>query len=245
MAPARGSIRPTEEEGRAAQEAGLRPSKDRASAWRAVVFDIEGVVAHQDAARANEELAQLRPGLSVADLRRTRDQASLYPLWVAYSKGRLTPEVYWSAVLQALGLPPNPSNIERLRDIQRRTWWAQLDRAVLAVAHRLHRLGYRLATLSNSAPEHDANGLARTQLFAVMHFSHLTGRRKPDAAAYLGVLHELGVEPAETVFIDDKPRNVAAAQALGIAAVLFRDAGQLEAALDERGLFGVQRRRTR
>jgi hypothetical protein len=47
---------------------------------------------------------------------------------------------------------------------------------------------------------------------------------KPDAACFELVLARLGASAASTIFIDDSPRNVAAAHALGIFAVLVSPA---------------------
>ncbi|MBV9789394.1 MAG: HAD-IA family hydrolase, partial [Chloroflexi bacterium] len=55
--------------------------------------------------------------------------------------------------------------------------------------------------------------------------------------AYWLALEGLGLEPAETLFIDDKPRNIVAAEALGIPSILFTDAPALEAELQQRGLL--------
>mmetsp|Transcript_25584 Transcript_25584/g.76820 ORF Transcript_25584/g.76820 Transcript_25584/m.76820 type:complete len:244 (+) Transcript_25584:181-912(+) len=48
-----------------------------------------------------------------------------------------------------------------------------------------------------------------------------TGLRKPDPAAYADVLKTLGAAPAECVFVDDSATNCAAAEAAGIASVVF------------------------
>ena len=59
-----------------------------------------------------------------------------------------------------------------------------------------------------------------------------TGVRKPDPEAYLGAARTLGVTPADCLFIDDRPDNVAAARAVGMQAIRFRDTAGLRAALD-------------
>jgi len=46
---------------------------------------------------------------------------------------------------------------------------------------------------------------------------------KPDLSAYTFVLSKLDAEPEECVFIDDSPRNLAPARALGIRTVLVGD----------------------
>jgi 2-haloacid dehalogenase len=52
------------------------------------------------------------------------------------------------------------------------------------------------------------------------------GIGKPDPAIFRLFLERFGLEPGRIVFIDDSPNNVAAAQALGIDAIRFEDAGQ-------------------
>ena len=65
-----------------------------------------------------------------------------------------------------------------------------------------------------------------------------TGVRKPDTEAYLGPCRELGVAPADCLFVDDREPNVAAARELGLDALRFDgDVTALRAALRERGLL--------
>jgi len=64
-----------------------------------------------------------------------------------------------------------------------------------------------------------------------------TGVRKPDPECFLGAARALGVPPARCLFIDDRRANVAAAEAVGMPAVLFTDAASLRAALVARGVL--------
>jgi glucose-1-phosphatase len=52
-----------------------------------------------------------------------------------------------------------------------------------------------------------------------VYASHEIGARKPDAESYEHVLKEMGVRPERTVFIDDLPDNIAAAQKLGMITI--------------------------
>jgi 2-haloacid dehalogenase len=60
---------------------------------------------------------------------------------------------------------------------------------------------------------------------------------KPDPAIYQLALERFGLDPAETLFVDDREDNIGGAQALGIAGHHFRDAPALEADLAARGLL--------
>lgn len=54
-----------------------------------------------------------------------------------------------------------------------------------------------------------------------------TGYRKPEAEAYLHAVRELGAEPWDCMFVDDRPINCTAAVAMGLEVVEFESADQL------------------
>jgi 2-haloacid dehalogenase len=60
---------------------------------------------------------------------------------------------------------------------------------------------------------------------------------KPDPEIYRYLFATYGLRPTDTVFIDDSPRNVEAAAALGMHAVRFTDAAALRASLVRLGLL--------
>jgi putative hydrolase of the HAD superfamily len=61
--------------------------------------------------------------------------------------------------------------------------------------------------------------------------------RKPEERIFLLAAQRLGLPPEECVFIDDIQANVDAAEALGMAGVLHRDAAATTARLA--GLLGL------
>ncbi len=69
-------------------------------------------------------------------------------------------------------------------------------------------------------------------LFDVVESSEDMGVKKPDPAAFQYVLDRLGLPADETVFIDDNPVNVAAAETLGIHGIVYRDFEQCRRELD-------------
>jgi hypothetical protein len=64
----------------------------------------------------------------------------------------------------------------------------------------------------------------------------LQGLRKPAAEAYQVVAATLQVEPARVVFVDDRQANVDGAVGVGMRAVRFQSAAQLEQELLDLGL---------
>ncbi len=59
-------------------------------------------------------------------------------------------------------------------------------------------------------------------IFEKTYYSHLTGKRKPEPAIFELVLKENNLHHAETLFIDDSPQHLAAAQKLGIQTFLMK-----------------------
>jgi FMN phosphatase YigB (HAD superfamily) len=58
-------------------------------------------------------------------------------------------------------------------------------------------------------------------LFEKAYYSHFMGKRKPNANIFEQVLDENDLSPAETLFIDDNPQNIEAANKLGIKTYLM------------------------
>jgi len=59
------------------------------------------------------------------------------------------------------------------------------------------------------------------QFFEKTYYSHLTGKRKPEAAIFEQVLNENYLIPAETLFIDDSPQHLETAKQLGLQTFLM------------------------
>lgn len=199
------------------------------------IFDVEGVIAHPDLAVLSAGLSALDPQLDPERLRSIRHGPELYPLWEAFSLGRVAADDYWSAVLRAAGLEGSSAEVAAMRGLQSRATWACLDEEVIAIADALRQSGLGVAILSNSAVDYDTQIDRFVGHFDQAHFSHRTGRRKPDARAYLDLAAAMRLDPTAIVFIDDKPRNIEAAQALGMQTCLFASADQLRHVLADLG----------
>lgn len=50
------------------------------------------------------------------------------------------------------------------------------------------------------------------------YYSHIMGKRKPEARIFHQVIEENNLDPVETLFFDDNPDNVAGAKAVGLQA---------------------------
>ena len=63
------------------------------------------------------------------------------------------------------------------------------------------------------------------------------GVAKPDARLFRILFERIGRDPHELLFVDDSPRNVAASEELGMAAILYRPGVDLEQELERHGVW--------
>ncbi len=69
-----------------------------------------------------------------------------------------------------------------------------------------------------------------------LHFTSDVGHLKDEPQAFFKLLEKLGVSPFDTLFIDDRPENIAAARRAGLRAHQFRALGPLR---DELAVMGL------
>ena len=101
----------------------------------------------------------------------------------------------------------------------------ELDAAMVDLAHRLSER-YRVFLLSNIGDLHWAQLAREFRLHAIGHGalpSYLAGVMKPHAGIYAEAERRFALEPAATVFIDDRADNIAAACARGWHGIVHRD----------------------
>lgn len=115
-------------------------------------------------------------------------------------------------------------------DIKRVYEAEKINPQVLALASELHKT-YKTALLSNASHEFLDPIVEQAHLgevFDVIVISSRVGFIKPDPRIFEYTLSELAVEASEAIFIDDIERNVQAAEALGIKAILYTNIESLK-----------------
>ena len=193
---------------------------------QAIVFDFGGVLTQGEGALARLQVFDALLGWPGGTL---HQRLFAGEAWELASTGVLSPDEHWDRVgadLESL-LPPDfrrfkgdPFALE------------QINQDVIDLVRRLSN-DCRLALCSNALP-----GLAvylekahLASLFDVIVISALVGLRKPDPRIYRVTAGRLGLPLEACLLVDDKERNVLAAQAEGMPAVLFHSASALEASL--------------
>ena len=102
-----------------------------------------------------------------------------------------------------------------------------------AAVQAIRDSGLRTALLSNSWGMADYPRHLFPGMFDVVVISGEVGMRKPEERIFRHAAGLLGLEPAECVFIDDIEVNVAAAESIGMTAILHHDPAATLARLGE------------
>ena len=166
--------------------------------------------------------------------------AEAEPFWAAYWKhrddldqGTVSVPDYWARVAVELGLEFAPAQVQQLWAADFRSW-ISVEPGTVALLQELADGGTRLALLSNAGFDFgDAfRNAPFSTLFEKVFVSAELGLLKPDAAIYRHVVEELGIEPEQLVFIDNKAVNVDGATDLGATGHVFTDVHGLRVFLE-------------
>ncbi len=149
------------------------------------------------------------------------------PVFTDFERGDISSEFFRMKIKQLIGNPD-------LTDHQIDGAWNSLLVGVAPGNHELLlalKKKYRTFLLSNINEIHynyimdylktDFGFEGNGHLFEKAYYSHLMGKRKPEPEIFEQVLHENGLDPIETLFIDDSPQHIESAGKLGIRTYLM------------------------
>ncbi len=184
---------------------------------RTVIFDLGGVIITID----HEEAKRRFKALGLKNVDEIMNPYTQNGIFGDLEAGRLTAEEY----IYELG-----KLVERHLgwDEVKQCWLGYLKevpRRNLDLLNQLRQKGYRVILLSNTNPfmqewaesgDFDGIGNGISSYFDALYRSYEVKMLKPEEGFFRYVLSEEDIIPEETLFVDDGPRNVAAASELGI-----------------------------
>lgn len=184
---------------------------------RNIIFDLGGVIITLDQPQAIRRFK----ALGLADAEKRLDAYTQGGIFGDLERGTISAENFRCELSRLVGR-------EVSHDECRHAWLGycrELPLRNLDALVRLRQEGYRLLLLSNTNPfmmswvmsaDFDGRGHSLEHYMDVCYCSYQMGVMKPDPAIFSRVLATEQIVPAETLFVDDGPRNIAAANQLGI-----------------------------
>ena len=196
-----------------------------------VLFDYGGVICEPQSEADRARLASASGG-PAADF-----DAAYWRYRLDYDRAALDVTAYWRSVAADLGRTYTDAEIAELSRLDTASWLT-LQPATVDLVTGLAAAGHRLALLSNAPADvaEAVQALPVAGYFEHLLFSCALKSAKPDPECFQATLAVLGAEPADVVFLDDRPGNVAGAAALGMVSFQFTDAAAARADLARRGI---------
>ncbi len=194
---------------------------------RAVVFDVGWVLLHL---RPKPILSLLaRHGVAIDSIGALISRVALHD----HESGRLSGGSLLDNIARLTADPPHRDEIH--------AHWVDMFEFQPEMTSLAHRLTdhYRVYVLSNVGDLHWMHmtreyGIHRLAQDALPSF--LAGVMKPEGAIYAAAEQRFALDPATTVFIDDRPENIAACQARGWHGIVHQSPAATVAALGDLGV---------
>ncbi|KIJ46590.1 hypothetical protein M422DRAFT_165102 [Sphaerobolus stellatus SS14] len=148
--------------------------------------------------------------------------------WFEYERGNIDEESAYSAVAEEFNV--SAGDVAAAFNAARDS--LQSSPPLLHAIRELKDKGIKIYAMSNiSAPDWEVLKTKATPdewgLFDRVFTSAAARERKPNLGFYHHVVAETGVDPAKTIFVDDKIENVLSARSLGIRSLVFDNAANV------------------
>ena len=186
---------------------------------RNILFDLGGVILDIDVNATKQQFYEL--GLPAMFLQYPENM--IFDLFFKYETGKLDTAGFRDEVRRLSGLDLADDEINH-------AWNAMLVRIPAERSALLEKLKerYSLYMLSNTCALHvpvfekmylEAAGVSIHEVFNKIYYSFEIGYHKPDHEAWEFVIKDAGINPEETLFLDDNIHNIKASQELGFQAI--------------------------
>ena len=192
---------------------------------RAILLDIGGVLWHPKETPLCVNWAA-RCGLSPSAF----DEIVYNSEWGSQALlGKITGEEMWENIGNRLGLSPT----ERAQ-CEEEYWAGVWDTEFLDDCHMLKsRCKLGIISDAESTAREKVKTWVNESLFDVIVFSSEVGVCKPEPKIFQRALEQLGLAASETVFVDDREKNVQGAKAFGLHAIHYKNSKQVLAAINK------------
>jgi len=186
---------------------------------KGIAFDYGGVISFFQDGETMKDLADMA-GIDVSLMDRIYWNNRLI-----YDRGLVDGNTFFKNILAGIGVFTDSGLLEKMisRDLES---WSHVNPETEDLIRELKSSGLKTAVLSNIVTdflERVKNTLPVFGLFDVSVFSCDVGSVKPEEKIYRLLLSQLGCDPQELVFFDDREVNVRAAYELGINAFLWQN----------------------
>jgi len=187
---------------------------------KAVVFDYGQVISLPQDLTVMDRMAEM------ICVESGKFQAALWGLRGEYDRGTIMAREYYGKILAKLSVEVDVNLIDKLIEMDLASW-KEINGETVALMEDVKKAGYIPGILSNMPNDFLAWARKNLPVFSLPQvglFSCEVNLLKPERAIYQKLLSMLNAKGEEVVFFDDMVENVKGAEALGINALLWKNA---------------------
>lgn len=189
-----------------------------------IIFDLGNVLLNLDFNASIKAFQKLGLKTKVLD----KQQAYSDPVFYELEVGKVSPNEFCNRVRKVLN-NPSATNLQ-IED----AWYAMILDIPANRVQTIQKLSkkYSIYLFSNTNQIHierlhakfkAIHGIDFPTLFVKDYYSHEIHERKPDLESYNKVIKLSGVNPEETLFVDDLEKNILAAEKAGLKTFWLRE----------------------
>lgn len=209
--------------------------KREAPKIKALIFDIGGVQLYYNHWLAARPMAKVL-GISAKKVHGVIADTGSHPGFVNLCETQNSEKKYWQHAAKLWGIDWKDFPMKKIDALWNKIFFP--NKNILKLLPKL-KPKYKLGLLSNMGCGHKKYLKKKHNVhkpFTKPVFSCDVGVRKPNPKIYQITLKRLNAKPQETVFIDDLPRNIKAANKLGIHGILYKNHNKFLKEMKELGV---------
>lgn len=182
-----------------------------------IMFDLGGVIMTIDQPSAVERFKEI--GLKDADTR--LDPYTQSGIFGDLEEGKITDREFIRELSKLVGRELSYDECKYAW----RGYTKEVPMRNIKVLDKLKSMGYRLILISNTNPfmmdwamssDFSGDGRSLSAFFDSMYMSYKMKVMKPNERMFSEIIRQEGINPEETLFVDDGPKNVSMGKALGL-----------------------------
>lgn len=182
-----------------------------------IMFDLGGVIMTIDQPSAVERFKEI--GLKDADTR--LDPYTQSGIFGDLEEGKITDREFIRELSKLVGRELSYDECKYAW----RGYTKEVPMRNIKVLDKLKSMGYRLILISNTNPfmmdwamssDFSGDGRPLSAFFDSMYMSYKMKVMKPNERMFCEIIRQEGINPEETLFVDDGPKNVSMGKTLGL-----------------------------
>jgi putative hydrolase of the HAD superfamily len=206
------------------------------SSLKNIIFDLGGVLLDLDVQKTFDAFGEMGLTKEVMMKRYNREEN----FFLQFEKGQISAKEFRASLRKMIG---NSVSNEKIDYAWNEMLIGFKDDTIRLLSDLSGK--YPLYLLSNTNEIHlpfyseqfreTSGGTTMQKYFIETYYSHIIGTRKPEPESFRYVLKDAGLEPAETLFIDDFEENCTTAREIGLVAHQYKPEEDLKDVLKTYG----------